>query len=155
IHHSFETHKSDADECYFAISLKRKYTLENIKKSENNKRIFERRKTTRESYEDAKSNIKLFTDEEAKSKLNFYLTTVLPEGYQTEKAKETLNFYRDVGSSIYPFKNESYIEFSFLDFGQGIPNSLTSNYQTDIKNAKTNFILQELNPKHSNQNLDT
>lgn len=155
IHHSFETHKSDADECYFAISLKRKYTVENIKKSENNKRIFERRKTTRESYEDAKSNIKLFTDEEAKSKLNFYLTTVLPEGYQTEKAKETLNFYRDRTNTKKPFKNESYIEFSFLDFGQGIPNSLINNYQAEIKSADTNYILEELSPKHSNQNLDT
>lgn len=155
IHHSFETHKSDADECYFAISLKRKYTLENIKKSENNKRIFERRKTTRESYEEAKTNIKLFTDEEAKSKLNFYLTTVLPEGYKTEKAKETLNFYTDKTNSKYPFKNESYIEFSFLDFGQGIPNSLSNNYETDISSAETNYILEELSPKHSKQNIDT
>jgi hypothetical protein len=155
IHHSFETHKSDTDECYFAISLKRKHTLETIKKSENNKRIFERRKTTQESYEEAKSNIKLFTDEEAKSKLNFYLTTVLPEGYQNEKAKETLNFYRDKTNSEHPFKNESYIEFSFLDFGQGIPNSLTNNYQAGINSAETNHILEELNSKHSNQNLDT
>lgn len=155
IHHSFETHKSDADECYFAISLKRKYTLENIKKSENNKRIFERRKTTRESYEEAKTNIKLFTDEEAKSKLNFYLTTVLPEGYKTEKAKETLNFYTDKTNSKFPFKNESYIEFSFLDFGQGIPNSLSNNYETDISSAETNYILEELSPKHSKQNIDT
>lgn len=155
IHHSFETHKSDADECYFAISLKRKYTIENIKKSENNKRIFERRKSTKESYEEAKSNIQWFTDEEAKSKLNFYLTTVLPEGYKTEKAKETLNFYSDKTNSNHPFKNESYIEFSFLDFGQGIPNSLSNNYETDISSAETNYILEELSPKHSKQNMDT
>lgn len=155
IHHSFETHKSDADECYFAISLKRKYTVENIKKSENNRRIFEKRKTTGESYEEAKSKIKLFTNEEAKAKLNFYLERVLPIGYETERPKETLNFYRDSANSKYLFKNESYIEFTFLDFGQGIPSSLFNNYQADIKKSKTNYILEEFNLRHENQNIDT
>ncbi|MCF8427666.1 MAG: hypothetical protein K9I36_13095 [Bacteroidia bacterium] len=155
IHHSFETHQSDADECYFAISLKRKYTIGNIIKSENNKKIFEQQAKTKVPFDVAKANIKPFTEAEAKAKLNFYMEKVLPDGYATEKTKETLNFYKTNSGNKYQFKNESYIEFSFLDFGQGIPNSLADNYETDIKNANTNYIVEELNSKHPKQNSDT
>jgi len=154
IHHSFETHKSNADECYFAISLKRKYTIENIIKSENNKKIYERQSISKEHFEIAKGKIKPFTEEEAKSKLNFYLTTILPKGYNEERAIETLDFFRDV-TEKYQFRNETYIEFSFIDFGQGIPNSLGGNYDKDIANSANNYIKQELNPNHFKQNKDT
>jgi hypothetical protein len=154
IHHSFETNKSNANECYFAISLKRKYTVENIIRSENNKKIYGRQSISKESFEIAKEKIETFTEEEAKSKLNFYLTKVLPKGYNEERALETLDFFRD-DTKKYQFRNETYIEFSFIDFGQGIPNSLGSNYKNDISNSKNNYIKQELNLNHFKQNIDT
>lgn len=154
IHHSLETQRSDAHECYFAISLKRKYTIENIIKSENYKKVFERQSISKEPFEIARDKIIPFSYDEAKTKLNFYLTKVLPDGYREERSAETLDYFRD-NTKINQFKNETYIEFSFLDFGQGIPSSLVSNYEKDIANSATNFIKQELNANHFKQNKDT
>jgi hypothetical protein len=135
--------------------LKRKYTIENIIKSENNKKVFERQAISKESFENARAHIKPLTVEEARSKLDFYLMKVLPKGYTEERASETLNFYKTRKPNKYPFKNETYIEFTFLDFGQGIPNSLAENYTDEINKHEINYIDRELNRDHFNQNKDT
>jgi len=153
IHHSFETN-NNTDECYFAISLKKEYTVENIIKSENYKRIFERQSTFNETYETSNEKIKHCTIEEAESKLNNYLISILPKGYHDERTAETLDFYRDK-TEKYQFRNEPFIEFSFIDFGQGIPKSLSINYKNDISDSSRNYIIQELNENHFNQNIDT
>jgi len=155
IHHSFETNNSNANECYFAISLKRKLTIDSIIKSENNKSIWQRINRFKEDYWTAQSNISHFTKDEAKTLLDAYLMTTLPKGYNEERTSDTLNFFKDISNSKYQFRNESYIEFSFLDFGQGIPRSLTANYKEDIQNDRSNYIMDELNFNHLKQNTDT
>lgn len=154
IHHSLEPNNLNVDECYFAISLKRKLTTQGIIRSENNKKIWQRINQFREEYWEAESKIIPCSEDEAKKLLDAYLKKTVPKGYTEERTKETLSFFEDT-SKKYPFKNESYIEFSFLDFGQGIPNSLASNYDADIKNTQNNYVLDELNSKHLIQNKDT
>jgi hypothetical protein len=155
IHHSFETNCSNANECYFAISLKRKLTIDSIIKSENNKRIWYRINNFKEDYWTAQSKISHITEDEAKILLDTYLMTTLPKGYNEERTSETLNFFKDNSSNKYQFRNESFIEFSFLDFGQGIPHSLAKNYTEDIQKNKTKNTMDELNPNHLKQNIDT
>jgi len=155
IHHSFETNNSESDECYFAISLKRKLTEDGIKKSENNKKIWSRVKIFNEDYWIAQSKIKHTTEEEAKFLLDYHLSKTIPKGYLEERTSETLDYYKETSSSKYSFRNESFIEFTFLDFGVGIPSSLLTNYEADIINANFNKIYEELHQDHSNQNIDT
>ncbi len=58
--------------------------------------------------------------------------------FETECLDETINFFYD--SKAKKFKNTPYIEFSFLDFGQGIVNTLQEQYKTqDLNNASDNL----------------
>jgi hypothetical protein len=52
--------------------------------------------------------------------------------FQTECLDETIDFFFDKKTSL--FKNKSFIQFSFLDFGKGIVNTLKEEYQKEIKN---------------------
>jgi hypothetical protein len=54
--------------------------------------------------------------------------------FQTECLEESLNFFYD--SEKKKYKNDSYIEFSFLDFGSGIANTLKEQFLMENNSAK-------------------
>jgi len=56
------------------------------------------------------------------------IQTRLEHNFETEQIEESKNFFFD--ETLKKYKNNSYIEFSFLDFGIGIPNSLKNEYST-------------------------
>ena len=156
LHHAFQTNQNSLNECYFAIALKRKFTIENIIKSEDSRKVFEQQKTFGNFHETSPSKIAKTTEKDAAEKMDFLLKTVLPNGYENERISETLDFFQSKNSSDYKYKNETYIEFTFLDFGQGIPTSLRQFYLNDIAdNRKKEMIFSDLNELHFLQNEDT
>lgn len=50
--------------------------------------------------------------------------SILELNFKEEEIPETINFFKSKSE----FKNESFIQFSFLDFGDGIPNTLRDQY---------------------------
>lgn len=58
--------------------------------------------------------------------------------FQTECLDETVNFFFDKKTRQY--KNNPYIQFSFLDFGKGIVNTLKSQFQKEIKSGSDKNI---------------
>jgi len=52
--------------------------------------------------------------------------SLLEKNFEEEELSETKSFFYDEENKI--FKNENYIQFSFLDFGEGIVNSLFDEY---------------------------
>lgn len=82
---------------------------------------------------------------------------ILGKTFREEKLKETKSFFYNKKEG--KFKNESYLEFSFLDFGEGIVNTLRENYGNENSD---NFILETafeptssknpINKKHYTEN---
>jgi len=71
----------------------------------------------------------------------------LDERY-SERPKEEQAFFKN---SKDEYINTSFIEFNFLDFGEGIVNTLREKYQ----NEKIALIKDKLSPNHREQNEDT
>ena len=154
IHHSFENNISNNNECYFAISLKKGISKESIEKREINKLIWERCTLYKENYQEASLKIQKPKATDVKYLYDFYLRNTIPKGYINERSKECLDFFKEPSDKEYSYRNEPFIEFTFLDFGQGIPNSLRQSYDDSISKEK-NLIFKELNQYHFNQNSDT
>lgn len=57
------------------------------------------------------------------------------KNFDEECLEETFDFFYDSEKSRY--KNDSYIEFSFLDFGSGIVNTLKEQFLTESKSSKS------------------
>ena len=74
-------------------------------------------------------------DEETKTRKE--IQNIKKLNFQTESLKEALHFFYEKEKRQY--KNNSYIEFSFLDFGQGIANTLKEQFLNENKspNAET------------------
>jgi hypothetical protein len=58
--------------------------------------------------------------------------------FQTEYLDETVNFFYDNKTKQY--KNNPYIQFSFLDFGIGIVNTLKSQFQKEVKKGNDEIL---------------
>lgn len=71
----------------------------------------------------------------------------LTERY-SERPKEERSFFKDSNDQ---YTNTSYIEFSFLDFGEGISKTLSAKYHEEDLTPLTN----KLNSAHKKQNIDT
>lgn len=72
-------------------------------------------------------NKNTFSEIQKRKKLNF----------QTECLEETINFFYDQKKE--KFRNDSYIQFSFLDFGQGISKTLKDQFIQQHSDSKINF----------------
>ncbi|WP_282126269.1 phosphoribosyltransferase [Marinifilum flexuosum] len=95
-------------ECYFAISLRNKINTDEYKIKKQEKGI----------------NL---SDEEVKRRINFILKNNLKEKHVDEKSF----FMDEINNSI--AINESFVEFTFLDFGKGIPSKLRNRYLEEKK----------------------
>jgi|GEM_PF-1000612 len=60
------------------------------------------------------------------------INNINKNNFLSEKLNETKNFFFDKNKKS--FKNESYLEFSFLDFGEGIVNTLKQSFLNDSIN---------------------
>lgn len=144
IHHAFEK-RSNTDECYFAISFKRKLTDENIYKTNYFSQI--------DKFDPYVKNSQFSEITEKKELVEKYKRRILKNGYETERIEEVWNFY-STGNGESGYKNESYVDFTFMDFGIGIARTLKSQYLLELESNK-DFIVQQMNPGYDDQNLDT
>jgi adenine/guanine phosphoribosyltransferase-like PRPP-binding protein len=98
---------SGANECYFSIVLNSKFD---------------------ESIEKEKFINQGFSEEEAskkaKNKVEWLKENILPKSIVEERDKETSNFFKRNGNYL----NRSYLEFNYIDFGDGIPTTLEIEY---------------------------
>lgn len=62
--------------------------------------------------------------------------------FQTECLPEAENFFFDKKTNKY--KNNPYIQFSFLDFGQGIVNTLKSQFMSDVENWESKNLESDI-----------
>ncbi len=107
--------------------------------------------TCQHAYKDSK-NKKCFFSLDSNNKIDkkFYgevLATKLTERY-SERPKEEQAFFKDKSGA---FINTSFIEFNFLDFGEGIVSTLKKKYSEE----KIELIKDKLSPNHDKQNEDT
>ncbi len=75
-------------------------------------------------------------------KIQFFQET----NFDSERLEETFDFFYDAEKEKY--KNDSYIEFSFLDFGSGIASTLEEQFLTEFKPSKSENLESDI-LKHS------
>lgn len=126
IHHSFDENTDGPHQCYMAVVLS---NFKDVKKyvrskSEKGKKI---------EIEDAEKE----------------LHSIVDRSYITERPLEESLFYK---SKVKGYRNEPFIEFTFLDFGKGIPATLREKYDEEITNED---VKRQLSAQHFNMNLDT
>jgi hypothetical protein len=126
IHHSFDENCEDPKECYLSVALS------NARNAEKN---FE--------YQ-TKHGIKT-TLKEVEGKIQKQLKTNL----ENEKCLEEREFYL---TSKGQCRNESFVEFSFLDFGKGVANTLKEKFNNDIQKIEIQTKLTSFQQK---KNYDT
>jgi hypothetical protein len=108
--------------------------------------------TCQHAYSDSK-NKKCFFSLDSNNKIDEkkifgeLLKQKLVERY-SERPKEEQAFFKN---SKDEFINTSFIEFNFLDFGEGIVNTLREKY----RNEKIELLKEKLSPTHLKQNEDT
>ncbi|MEO8150583.1 MAG: hypothetical protein ABI723_23330 [Bacteroidia bacterium] len=135
VHHAFPHIPNHFTECYFTVALTNKFDKEKIKQFEN------------------------CNDKDAELRLKWKIENILPATYPIERLSETLDFFMDktkngVANKLY--KNESYLEFTILDFGQGISKTLKESYENDISDSfKKEIIIDDVNFAHNDQNPGT
>jgi len=121
IHHSFDSVSDNPKECYLSIAL-------------NNAR-------------NAEKNLEYLISQGHDTTLkevNDKIQKQLRVNIENEKCPEERDFYKaEKGLS----RNESFIEFSFLDFGKGIANTLKEKFDTDIKKKETQSKLKSFEEK--------
>ena len=161
IHHAFSEKFESKKQCYSAINLKGKFDVEIELQKENKRRALIYANDFGISFELALKYI-LINDpcsvEEAEKKVDWLIKNVLPVGYTSEREVETLPFFEEKDfkkKQNFKYRNESFIEYTFLDFGIGIANTLSEQYKSDISNPDKFYIKEELNKDIFNQNLDT
>lgn len=126
IHHSFDQSSTEPKECYLAVALSNK------RDAERNLEYLKRQGLTK-------------TLKEIQNKIQWQLKTNI----ENEKCVEEQDFY--VASNGH-YRNESFIEFSFLDFGKGIANTLKDKFNRDIVKNEIQFKLSSFENK---TNIDT
>ncbi len=104
---------SQAKECYFSITLNSKFNEDIEKEKFLNQGFSEIEATTR-----------------AKSKVKWLTNNILPKSIIEERDGEISSFFKQDESYI----NRTFLEFSYIDFGIGIPKSLKNEFDTFKKN---------------------
>ncbi|MBN2833693.1 MAG: hypothetical protein JXR48_01875 [Candidatus Delongbacteria bacterium] len=148
LHHS-GIPKDKSNECFFSISLIKKFNKEDIKDEIQRKKIDEYIKLNNCSYYEAKEQITEISEQEVLAEYNKRLKYRLPRNIESERLDYTLSFFKQKESDQY--SNYSYVEFTFLDFGKGIPNTLKEDY---ILNKNKSKVTKRFSKKHSEANLD-
>ena len=125
LHHSFAyDDEFENKECYFAISLRNKIDIDKY-------------------IETKKSEGLDLTKQEAERKIQ----NILSSNSESERIKIERNYFKNEKSK--QFKNDTFIEFTFLDFGEGIPSTLRNKYQDELKNEeRREFLKQQLSDEH-------
>jgi orotate phosphoribosyltransferase len=123
VHAYAEEEKGKFSECYFAISL--------------------RNKIDEEKYIEQKIK-NGSTREEAKLNLDYILRTNLKE-----KTYEEQEYFKNKNNNNIA-DNESFIEFTFLDYGTGIPNTLRKRYTDHLKSGINDLPLSISHFKKNN-----
>lgn len=161
IHHAFPNDFESIKQCYSAINLKGKFDPEIELQKENRKRALFYADENKVSFEVALKNVikvNPCTRKEAKDKVDWLVKNILPNGLLSELDPATLPFYEEkdqLKKGSYKFRNESFIEYTFLDFGLGITNTLREQFINDILNLGNDNIRSEFNQNSFNQNIDT
>ncbi|MCX6319890.1 MAG: phosphoribosyltransferase [Bacteroidetes bacterium] len=125
LHHSFNPDPEfENKECYFSISLRNKIDIA---------KYIETKK---------KEGLEL-TTEAAEKKIQ----GILSSNSESERIKIERNYFKsDKGNQI---RNDTFIEFTFLDFGKGIPSTLRKKYREELNDAERRELLkQQLSDKH-------
>jgi hypothetical protein len=142
IHHS-KMNSTDISECYFSISHTTKFNREDIETELYKKKIEIYKERFNCSYNAAREKIDPIKEEEIINELNKRITNRLPRNIESERLSYTLSFFKERNENRY--KNQSYIEFTYLDFGIGIPVTLKQNYSDNIGNQR---VLDKLSINH-------
>ena len=136
---------------YFSIVLNNRFNKEDIKDQLYWKRV----ESLCEEYnlpqktiiEDHSPQIK---KDEIEKQYNYRVTKLLKKNIENERQKLTWDFFKNKNKK---YKNISYLEFTYLDFGIGIPATLKEKYLDDIENGD---IENQLNKGHFKcANIDT
>ncbi|GHT59523.1 hypothetical protein AGMMS50239_06370 [Bacteroidia bacterium] len=147
LHHAKQNDKTSKNECYFSISAVNQYKDKNVKKWLYEKKIQNYMSSNNCNYYEAKQFIGEIEDIDIpfwqiKSELKRKITENLPENIRSERSSIVWDFFKDNNGN---FRNISYIEFAFIDFGPGIPTTLKDSYE---KNINKQSVISRLSDTH-------
>lgn len=150
LHHAEDYNKKYCDEkkeeCYFSISAINKENKEDIKKWLYGKEIRKYMKLHGCEYPEAEESIGNIDDVieywRIKKELDRKIKETLPKNIESERSPIVWDFFKDDNGD---YRNISYIEFSFMDFGQGIPTTLKESYE---KNHIEKSVKERLSDAH-------
>ncbi|MES2559405.1 MAG: phosphoribosyltransferase [Bacteroidota bacterium] len=126
IHHSFPKDFEGKKECYFAIALRNKISI--------SKYISDK----------LRSGISL-SEKEAIKRIEF----IQEQNAIKERPTDERPFFQTKENGKTTYKNDSFIEFTFTDFGQGIPITLKEKYFEEINNpVQKEYLQKQLRPVH-------
>lgn len=150
IYHAFPENHNTTRQCYFSVALTHKQDISAIKEKETIKKTAAFVEMTGVSFAEAKEKITPCTDAEAKRIMDWKMVHIISPGIEKEKPQELLDFYRNKKikpqqDNLVLYKDETYVEFTFMDFGVGIPTTLRTRYQEDLKDpARYQMIIDDI-----------
>jgi len=125
IHHSEKGTNNEEKECYFAIALKNKINVQKYISGKN----------TEGKIIDSKMG-------------EIAVQRILERNAKNERPIDERGFFQDPKDQS-RFVNNSYVEFTFIDYGQGIPDTLRLTYRKEIENPlRQDFIRAQLSNIH-------
>jgi orotate phosphoribosyltransferase len=139
------------DKCYFSVILNNKFTKEQTERKLKQKKAFEYSQSNNISYEEA-LKITQVEEKTINDRYEYSIDTLLKRNIENDWDEIVLNFFKkNPNDKLY--KNISYLEFTFLDFGDGIPKTLKEKYLIEKDKEK---IKRQLSKNHRQiSNLDT
>jgi len=140
LHHAKQSEDS-LNECYFSISLSNKFNKDDIQDELTKKRIQDYRELYNCSYNDAEESIEPVSHEIINKEYQSRIEKRLPRNIESERLPIVWPFFKDTTGDQY--LNKSYLEFTFLDFGVGIPETLKENYRKNIQKESVKSKLCE------------
>jgi orotate phosphoribosyltransferase len=125
LHHSFNyDNEIKNKECYFSISLRNKININKYIETKKNEGI-------------------ILTKSDAEA----VIQKILFSNSESERIKIERNYFKNENTN--QFKNDTFIEFSFLDFGEGIPSTLRTKYKEELSDeVRKDYLKQQLSDKH-------
>lgn len=142
---------SGVNNSYLSIILSNNFTENEIEKKLRYEKAYSYSVENKIAYKEA-LNIVEVNKETVKSKYKYSVETLLTRNIEGSWNDKVWSFFKeDPADSFY--KNRSYLEFTYIDFGYGIVNTLRSKYLEDVNDPN---VLNQLKISHIDcKNIDT
>lgn len=136
------------DKSYFSVILNNKFTKEQTERKLKQKKAYEFSQKNNITYEEA-LKITQVDKQTVLDRYEYSIDTLLKRNIENDWDEIIWNFFKENPDDKL-YKNISYIEFTYIDFGEGIPKTLKSKYLQDKEKDKVKKQLSKNHEQISN-----